>query len=31
MTTREIIKPDAAEFHRMVALLTDAFWRTPLF
>ena len=31
MTTREIIKPDAAEFHRMVALLTDAFWRTLLF
>lgn len=31
MTTREITKPARAEFSQMVTLLTDAFWRTPLF
>ena len=31
MTTREITKPSAAEAQQMITLLTDAFWRTPLF
>lgn len=31
MTVREIIRPDARTFERLTTLLTDAFWKTPLF
>ena len=31
MTVREIIRPDASTFARLSTLLTDAFWKTPLF
>ena len=31
MTVREIIRPDARTFARLSTLLTDAFWKTPLF
>lgn len=31
MHTREIPKPSKAEFAQMVTILTDAFWRTPMF
>jgi hypothetical protein len=31
MTVREITKPVAGEFDVLVTLLTDAFWRTPMF
>lgn len=31
MTVREIINPDARTFKRLTSLLTESFWKTPLF